>query len=121
MSTPEPDPRPQMVPEGAGWAVVGVRCPACGYAAAGPRPRCPICRRPVGEARFGPGGTVWSATVLRVPVPGRTPPYAAAYVDLDGHGPRILAHTPGAHSLRIGSRVMLSEPSPTGDAQVVPV
>jgi len=119
VSADEPDPRPQVVPEGDGWAVTGVRCPACGYAAAGPRRRCPACCCAVTDARFGPGGTVWSATVVRVPVPGRAPPYAVAYVDLDGHGPRILAHTAGEHALPIGARVALAASSASGDVQVV--
>lgn len=119
MTALEPDPRPRVVSADADWLVVGGRCPDCGYVVAGPRPRCPACRGAVAEVRFGPGGTVWSATVVRIPVPGRPPPYAVAYVDLDD-GPRILAHTPGAHALAIGSHVRLAESSPAGDAQVVP-
>jgi uncharacterized OB-fold protein len=49
---------------------------------------------------------VWSATVLRVPLPGREPPIALAYVDLDG-GPRILGHirTHSEHRLTAGTKV----------------
>lgn len=50
---------------------------------------------------------MWSATVLRVPLPGRTPPTVLAYVDLDD-GPRVLVHLRGrAHDERlpVGRRV----------------
>lgn len=80
------DPRPQAV----GGRVVGARCRSCGYPTAPATPRCPVCFGPQGEAGFGPGGTVWSATVVHLAVGGRTPPYALAYVDLDD-GPRVLA------------------------------
>ena len=66
------------------------------------------------EAEFGPDGTVWSATVVRIPVPGRMPPYALAYVDLDD-GPRVLAHADDA--VPIGARVRLKE-STDGDVRV---
>ena len=72
----------------------GVRCTACRYPTTEPVARCPVCGGATEAAAFGPGGTVFSATVLRVPVPGRTPPYGLAYVDLDD-GPRILAHVLG--------------------------
>jgi uncharacterized OB-fold protein len=100
-----PDPRPRVVarPEGGGL-VEGRRCTACGEVAAFAWPACPACGGPVEPARFGPEGTVWSATVVRIPVPGRTPPYGLAYVDLDG-GPRVLAHTGGP--VPIGARVRL--------------
>jgi len=94
--------------------VIGRRCHSCGEVAAFAWPRCPACGGPVDEAEFGPEGTVWSATVVRVPVPGRTPPYALAYVDLDD-GPRVLAHT--AEVFAIGARVRLLE-SVDGDVQV---
>ena len=95
----------------------GVRCTACGYAVAFARPRCPVCGAAVAPARFGPEGTVWSATVVRVAVPGRTPPYGLAYVDLDD-GPRILAHTEGDAPVPIGSRVRLVADGDDGDVVV---
>ena len=122
-----PDPRPRIVGTGAAARLEGVRCSACGTAFAFARPRCPACAGPVAAASFGPGGTVWSATVVRIPVPGRTPPYGLAYVDLDD-GPRILAHTRGsgagagagaaAAPLPIGSRVALTGLTPEGDPLV---
>ena len=46
---------------------------------------------------------------MRLPVPGRTPPYALAYVDIDD-GPRVLAHIVGATDRPpVGTRVTLTE------------
>lgn len=118
--TTVPDPRPRLLPRGDAAVVAGVRCTACGLPVAFARPRCPACRGPVEPAEFGPGGTVWSATVVRIPVPGREPPYALAYVDLDD-GPRVLAHLPGTEAPDVGTRVRLTGPSPDPDlrAEVV--
>ena len=109
------DSRPVISTDTAGVSrVSGRRCHSCDEVAAFAWPRCPACGGPVDDAEFGPEGTVWSATVVRVPVPGRTPPYALAYVDLDG-GPRILAHADEA--IPIGARVRLTE-SADGDVRV---
>ena len=82
-------------------------------------PRCPRCgRSSMAPAAFGPEGTVFSSTVLRIPVPGRTPPLTLAYVDVDG-GPRILAHVDGPdEALAPGSRVALSGWNEHGDPVV---
>ena len=111
------DPRSRVVEGTDGrFRIAGLRCPACGEVAAFDWPRCPACRSGVEPASFGPDGTVWSSTVVRVPVPGRTPPYALAYVDLDD-GPRVLAHVTGP-GVPIGGRVRLTAPSPDGDVTV---
>ncbi|MCY3860833.1 MAG: OB-fold domain-containing protein [bacterium] len=69
-------------------------------------------------ATFGPKGTVFSSTVLRIPVPGRTPPFTLAYVDVDD-GPRILAHVDGSDEVLVpGSRVALAGWSEHGDPVV---
>jgi uncharacterized OB-fold protein len=106
-----PDPRPRVVAEATGGSLVeGRRCTSCGEVTAFAWPACPACAGPVEPARFGPEGTVWSATVVRIPTPGRTPPYGLAYVDLDD-GPRVLAHIGGAHTAEavpIGTRVRLA-------------
>ncbi len=111
------DPRPQ-VKEGSDGRqrVAGRRCRSCGAVVAFAWPQCPECRSEVEPADFGPDGTVWSSTVVRIAVSGRTPPYALAYVDLDD-GPRVLAHVTGAAGapVPIGSRVRLSPPSSDGD------
>lgn len=70
------------------------------------------------QAALGPEGEIWSATVIRVPVPNRTSPYVIAYVDLDG-GTRVLAHLPSAQEAPpVGSRVRLCASSDNGDVQV---
>ncbi len=67
---------------------------------------------------FGPKGTVFSSTVLRVPVPGRTPPFTLAYVDMDD-GPRILAHVDGPDEVLVpGSQATLSGWTEQGDPVV---
>jgi len=113
------DPRPEVVEEGGLARLCGSRCTACGHVLAFRAPRCPVCRGALEEARFGPEGKVWSATVVRVPVPGREPPYGLAYVDLDA-GPRVLAHyaPPGDRALRVGARVRLRGSTPQGDPAV---
>jgi len=87
-----PDPRP-VVQERPGheFGLLGSRCTACGYPLAEVLERCPVCGGACAPVSFGPAAVVFAATVLRVAVPGRTPPYGLAYVDLVD-GPRILAH-----------------------------
>lgn len=84
--------------------IEGRRCLRCAEPAAYAWPACPECGGPVEPTRFGPEGTVWSATVVRIPVADRIPPYALAYVDLDD-GPRVLAHS--AAPVAVGARVRL--------------
>lgn len=117
--TTTPDPRPRLVQDVGEGApgVVGTRCSACGHPSLWSAPRCQRCGGTVAAAVFGPLGVVWSSTVVRVPVPGRTPPYALAYVDLDG-GPRVLAHVADLDErVAPGSRVRVS--GTTGDGDVV--
>ena len=113
--TSEPDPRPTVTtgPDGNGL-VDGRRCRTCGEVTAFTWPVCPACGGDVEPASFGPFGTVWSATVVRIPVPERTPPYGLAYVDLDD-GPRVLAHVDHARGAPIGGRVRLLPSTPDGD------
>lgn len=117
------DPRPKVVPYGDDAAVLGARCTDCGYPTAFARPACPVCSGPVVEQHFGPAGTVFASTVVRIPVGDRTPPYALAYVDLDD-GPRLLAGTPPAAGsepavVPVGSRVRLVGVNEAGDPVVV--
>jgi uncharacterized protein len=73
-------------------AVLGARCTACRYPAAQQGlPWCPVCYDPVEPDRFATTGTVWSATVVAIPVGDRRPPFGLAYLDLDD-GPRVLVH-----------------------------
>ncbi len=116
------DPRPTTATTADGRHVVaGGRCRRCGEAQAFRWPRCAACGGELAAEDFGPGGTVWSSTVVRIPIPGRTAPYGLAYVDLDD-GPRVLAHAsgPDGGSMPIGGRVRLVGPSPDGDPVVEP-
>jgi uncharacterized OB-fold protein len=113
------DPRPVVVVEGDQPHVAGVRCTECRYPSTEPLERCPVCGGATEPAAFGPGGTVFSATVLRVPVPGRTPPYGLAYVDVDD-GPRVLAHVRGPNDTALvpNDRVELVGTTDDGDPEV---
>ena len=114
------DPRPQ-IDEGPEHAVLGTRCTVCGHALAFDHERCVVCGGPVESARYGPHGTVWAATVVRIPVGDRVPPYSLAYIDLDS-GPRILAHVrtdgPETGALSVGDPVRLSGVTASGDPMV---
>lgn len=112
-----PDPRPVVIvdPGDETFRLSGARCDSCGYPVAEALDRCPVCRHPCSPAMFGPGATVFAATVLRVPVPGRTPPYGLAYIDVDD-GPRILAHADVTDAALVpGSRVRLIGTTDAGD------
>jgi uncharacterized protein len=115
-TTPDPRPVAEMI---AGTVLLhGWRCVTCRHPLLWSTPRCPRCGGSVEASSFGPEGVIWSSTVVRVPVPGRTPPYAMAYVDLDD-GPRVLAHVEGpAQRLEVGTRVRLLEQGIHGDVMV---
>lgn len=116
--TTTPDPRPTAVSVDGSHLLQGWRCRSCRLPLLWATPRCPGCGGSVEADTFGPGGTVWSSTVVRVPVPGRTPPYGMAYVDLDD-GPRVLVHVAGpAERVAVGSRVRLLPPGEQGDVTV---
>lgn len=118
MQAPPVDPRPRVVESQSGqWQIVGWRCVDCGHPQATVSPRCVACGGDHVADRFGPTGTVWSATVVRVPAGDRQPPYGLAYVDLDG-GPRILTHTGGDGRLSVGAVVALVAPTDDGDPRV---
>ena len=72
-------------------------------------------------ATFGPAGTVWSSTVLRIRVADRKPPAVLAYVDFDD-GPRALVHVDGTgeQALLPGARVRLLGRDDRGDPVVTP-
>ena len=112
------DPRPDATPAG----LKGGRCAACGYPMLYRPPLCPACgASPVEAATFGPAGTVWSSTVLRVRVADRKPPAVLAYVDFDD-GPRALVHVDGTgdRPLLPGARVRLLGRDDRGDPLVTP-
>ena len=108
------DPRPQVQAD----QVLGVRCAACGYPSAPAAPWCPVCQsREQKPANFGPGGTVWSSTLVQIPVGRWKPPYAIAYVDLD-EGPRVLAHLASPAIVKAGTRVRIVGADEGGDLLV---
>ncbi|MCC2658497.1 MAG: hypothetical protein K0Q76_3605 [Panacagrimonas sp.] len=108
------DPRPQVQAD----QVLGVRCAACGYPSAPAAPWCPVCQsREQKPASFGPGGTVWSSTLVQIPVGRWKPPYAIAYVDLD-EGPRVLAHLASPAIVKAGTRVRIVGADEGGDLLV---
>jgi uncharacterized protein len=111
------DPRPRWSKTHDGWRLEGARCTSCGHVTVEAAAWCARCYGAVESGSFGPDGAVWAATVVRIPLPGREPPYALAYVDLDD-GPRLLAHVMGSAAPRAGTRVRLAGPSAAGDPQV---
>lgn len=115
---PTPDPRPQLVERDGQVLLAGGRCQACRYPTLYLVPRCPVCGGTADADVMGPGGTVFSATVLRIGVPGRRPPMVLAYVDVDD-GPRILAHVDSVdHAPAPRARVRLVGRTPDGDPLV---
>jgi uncharacterized protein len=120
--TTTPDPRPTVVEHDGAHAIEGWRCTECSHPTLWSPPRCPVCGGHPEATTFGRGGAVWSSTVVRVAVPGRTPPYGLAYVDLDD-GPRVLAHVDAGvdatERLTPGTRVRLTGATPDGDVRVV--
>lgn len=83
-------------------------------------PSCPECRGALAAAEFGPGGTVWSSTVVHLDLAGIEAPYGLAYVDLDD-GPRTLAHTTETTApIEVGTRVVITGTTAHGDVRVAP-
>ncbi len=95
-----------------GYAVAGYGCPACGLASASYLARCPRCAAAVEQRRYGPAGTIWSFTTVRIPITGYSGDRTLTYVDLDD-GPRVLCHLEDGDP-RIGRRVRISSLSPQG-------
>jgi uncharacterized protein len=115
MST-TPDPRPRV--QAAHRTIEGQSCPSCQWTTFGTVGRCAVCGSTLEASTFGPDGTLWSSTVVRVPVPGRTPPYAVGYVDLDA-GPRVLCHlTTTDDRPPVGARVAICGSTADGDVLV---
>jgi uncharacterized protein len=110
-----PDPRPTATLAANGrLGVRGWRCCDCGHPVALSSPWCPVCRGSLTETAFPGRGSVWSCTILRVALPGRTPPFGLAYVDLED-GPRVLGHFPPGSDLRVHDVVVLDRVSEAGD------
>ena len=68
------------------------RCDSCQKAYFPPRPFCPHCAaRGVSIFRATGNGRLYSYVIHHRPVPGFTPPYAIAIVELD-EGPRLMTN-----------------------------
>jgi uncharacterized OB-fold protein len=68
------------------------RCDACANVYFPPRPFCPSCAsRKVSIFRASGKGKLYSYVIHHRPVPGFTPPYAIAVVELD-EGPRMMSN-----------------------------
>lgn len=109
------DPRPAVVDR----SVRGARCTSCRYPTAPPTGWCPRCGGEPEPAGFGPAGTAWSSTVVRIPVGRRLPLYALALVDLED-GPRVLAHLERPEAVPPGACVEVVGATEAGDPLVRP-
>jgi uncharacterized OB-fold protein len=68
------------------------RCDSCSKVYFPPRPFCPACAsRQVSAFAASGRGVLWSYVIHHRPVPGFTPPYAIAVVQLD-EGPRLMTN-----------------------------
>ena len=68
------------------------RCAACSHTYFPPRPFCPKCAsREVSVFRASGRASLYSSVVHYRPVPGFTPPYAIAVVELE-EGPRLMSN-----------------------------
>ncbi|MEL6891996.1 MAG: hypothetical protein AAFP84_10380, partial [Actinomycetota bacterium] len=116
------DPRPD-VDDGR---ILGARCQECGRAVARRIGRCERCGGGLVNESFGPGGTVWSATAVHLPVGPRTAGFVLVSVDLDGRdgatGPRVLMRSTGTDVPAPGTVVTVAgrAPAPTDDLLCTP-
>ena len=68
------------------------RCDQCAHVYFPPRPFCPACAsRAVSILRASGRATLYSYVINHTPVPGFTPPYAIAVVELE-EGPRMMTN-----------------------------
>jgi len=68
------------------------RCDACANVYFPPRPFCPVCAsRKVSVFKASGKAKLYSYVIHHRPVPGFTPPYAIAVVELD-EGPRMMSN-----------------------------
>jgi uncharacterized OB-fold protein len=93
---PQPTPETQHFWDGTRAGELRLqRCNACGEAYFPPRPFCPACAaRDVAVFRAAGRGRLFSYVIHHRPVPGFTPPYAIAVVELD-EGPRMMTNITG--------------------------
>ncbi|HEX76818.1 MAG TPA: Zn-ribbon domain-containing OB-fold protein [Dehalococcoidia bacterium] len=96
--------------------LMGIKCSRCGRVMMPPRGFCERCFAPAGEwVEVGPEGTIQAFTITVEKFEGNPdPPFAVAYVQLDGADTAMLNYVRGldfsdlnraAESLRVGTRV----------------
>jgi uncharacterized OB-fold protein len=90
---PEPTPETREFWEGTAAGELRLqRCDACAHVYFPPRPFCPACAsRSVSSFAASGQGTLYSYLIHHRPVPGFTPPYAIAVVQL-AEGPRLMSN-----------------------------
>jgi uncharacterized OB-fold protein len=90
---PAPTPETRAFWDGAAAGELRLqRCEACAHVYFPPRPFCPACAsRRVSSFAASGRGTLYSYLIHHRPVPGFTPPYAIAVVQL-AEGPRLMSN-----------------------------
>ena len=90
---PQPTPETQHFWDGTREGELRLqRCDACGKVYFPPRPFCPGCAsRRVSVFKASGRAVLWSYVIHHRPVPGFTPPYAIAVVQL-AEGPRMMTN-----------------------------
>ena len=90
---PEPTPETRPFWEGCKDGELRIqRCASCDHAYFPPRPFCPKCaHREVRWVKASGKGKLYSYVIHHRPMPGFTPPYSIAVVELD-EGPRMMTN-----------------------------
>ena len=90
---PEPSPETQPFWDGCKAGELRVqRCDACSHTYFPPRPFCPKCaHRKVSWVKASGKAKLYSYVIHHRPMPGFTPPYSIAVVELD-EGPRMMTN-----------------------------
>jgi uncharacterized OB-fold protein len=115
---PQPTPETQPFWDGTKAGELRLqRCEDCAHAYFPPRPFCPKCAsRKVGWFRASGRGTLYSYVIHHRPMPGFTPPYSIAVVEV-AEGPRMMTNivqcpqTPEALQLDMPVEVVFTQVS----------